>query len=613
YPDAGSLAETAARLAELADRLSRAELTDLAAELARRLSDDPLRAAVVASTPAEAAAALRRLGEWLRAGETARLDARHSVFLGLGARDARIGFLFPGQGSPSHLDGGVLRRRFAELEPVYEMAGLDPSADPVDTAVAQPAIVAHALAGLRLLDRLGVRATAAAGHSLGEIAALCWGGTLDDAAALRLAAARGHAMADLGGEHGAMASLGAGADTTAELLGGEGAVIAAHNGPARTVISGAAGAIEAVLERARDRGIATTRLRVSHAFHSPLMASAGPRLGAEMESMSLQPLSRPVISTVTGGPLAPGADLRDLLRAQLTSPVRFAEALEAVKDEADLWIEVGPGRALAELAGEVLGAPILPLDIGGPSFTGVLAAAGAAFALGAPIDTAYLFAGRFSRPFDPERPLRFLTNPCETAPVVGVSPRNVGTGLVPARDRSILDDDRAGTSPAPTKNEQTVRALLRQLVAERAELPPEAISEDSRLLSDLHLNSISVGQLVVEASRRLGLRPPASPTDYARATVGEIAEALEEQTALGDAAESAGAPAGVDSWVRPFTVELVPRDLPRRRVETSGDRNWRIIAPPGHPLAEDLAARLDGTGVALCLPLDADERQEGLF
>jgi enediyne polyketide synthase len=612
-PDAGALAAAAERLAELADRLSRAELTDLAAELARRLSPGPARAAVVAATPAEAAAGLRRLGEWLGAGETTRLDARHGVFLGDGARDLRIGFLFPGQGSPSHLGGGVLRRRFAELEPVYESAGLDPRADPVDTAVAQPAIVAHALAGLRLLDRLGLRAAAAVGHSLGEIPALCWGGAFDEAAALRLAAVRGRAMADLRGERGAMASVGAGAGTTAELLGSEGAVIAAYNSPQRTVISGPVAAVEAVLERARDRDVSTTRLKVSHAFHSPLVADAGSRLAAELQSVSLQPLSRPVISTVTGGSLAPQADLRGLLQAQLTSPVRFAEALSAVKDEADLWIEVGPGHALAELAGEILGAPILPLDAGGPSFTGVLAAAGAAFALGAPIDAGFLFAGRFSRPFDPERPLRFLTNPCETAPVIGVSSRNVGAGLVPARDGSAFED-RAGTSPTPTKNGQGVRALLRQLVAERAELPPEAIREDSRLLSDLHLNSISVGQLVVEASRRLGLRPPASPTDYARATVGEIAEALEEQTALGDAAEAAGAPAGVDSWVRPFTVELVPRDLRHRdNGPGSSERNWRIIAPPGHPLAEDLAARLDGAGVALCLPPDPDERHAGLF
>ncbi len=594
-PDSDALADEVERLAKLAVRLSRAELTDLACELARRLSAGPVRAAIVASTPSEAAEGLHRLGEWLRAGETAQLDARHGVFLGEGARDLRIGFLFPGQGSPSHLDGGVLRRRFTDLEPVYDSAGLDPRADPVDTAVAQPAIVAHSLAGLRLLDRLGVRATAAVGHSLGEVPALCWGGAFDETAALRLAAVRGRAMADLGGEHGAMASLDAGAGTAADLLGEEGAVIAGYNGPKRTVISGDAGAVEAVLERARDRGIATTRLRVSHAFHSPLMAAAGPRLKTELESISLRPLSRSVISTVTGGPLAPQADLRDLLQAQLTSPVRFAEALEAVKDEADLWIEVGPGRALAELAGEILGAPIVSLDIGGPSFAGVLATAGAAFALGAPIDAPYLFAERFSRPFDPERPLRFLTNPCETAPVIS---GNVG----------------AGTSPAPTKNEQTVRALLRHLVAERAELPPDAIREDSRLLSDLHLNSISVGQLVVEASRRLGLRPPASPTDYARATVGEIAAALEEQTALGDAAEAAGAPAGVDSWVRPFTVELVPRDLRHRdNGPASSERSWRIVAPPGHPLAADLAARLDGTGVALCLPFDPDERHAGLF
>src|SRR6185436_14896761 len=137
--------------------------------------------------------------------------------------------------------------------------------------------------------------------------------------------------------------------------------------------------------------------------------------------------------------------------------------------------------------------------------------------------------------------------------------------------------------------------VVRRLVATRAELPAETIREDSRLLSDLHLNSISVGQLVAEAARQLGLRPPASPTDYARATVAEVALALAGQEELGEAgaAEPDSTPAGVDSWVRAFHTEWVPRELPRRAASAEPGA-WRIVAPEDHPL---LPAGLPGDGV----------------
>jgi enediyne polyketide synthase len=629
-PDAESLARRAEHLAEVAARLSRAELADLAASLHQGLQDGAARAAVVAAKPAEAAERLRRLAGRLRGGETVHLDPRHGIFLGSGVRGRRVGFLFPGQGAPSHLDGGLLRRRFEDLEAVYAEAGLDAEADPVNdpvnTAVAQPAIAAHSLAGLRLLDRLGVRATVAVGHSLGEIVALHWAGALDAASTLRLAAARGRAMAGAGGKNGAMASVGANSATVQALLG-PGAVIAVYNAPERTVISGDEGAVEAAAERARGRGLEVRRLRVSHAFHSPHMEPASPLLAAELAAIPFRAAARPVASTVLGALLAPGTDLRALLRDQLTAPVRFTEAMAAA-GAVDLWIEVGPGRALSELAGELHAAPAIPLDAGGASIVGVLAAAGAAFALGAPIDTAVLFEGRFTRPFDPERPLKFLANPCEMAPVVaGAGPLLTSPwkgeekdlreeGHLPTVVPSPLwGEARRGAAPAATP-----RDLLRQLVAERAELPAEAVRDDSRLLSDLHLNSISVGQIVVETARRLGLRPPSSPTDYARATVAEVADALARQEPLGAASEPA-APAGVDAWVRPFTVELVERSLSPAKVVGAQHAaplplplpNWNVIAPPGHPLSEALAARLPGRGVALCLPPEIDERHPGLF
>jgi enediyne polyketide synthase len=625
-PDAAALAEQAERLAVVAGRASRAELADLAAELRRRLTGGAMRAAVVAHRPAEAADGLRRLAGWLRDGETSRLDPRHGVFLGSGPR-GRIGFLFPGQGAPSHLDSGALRRRFEELEAVYGPAGLDPQADPVDTAVAQPAILSHSLAGLRLLDRLGLRAAVAVGHSLGEIAALHWGGAFDAAAALRLTRARGRAMADLPGETGAMAGISAepavvaeilarsdrsdGSDRSVGSIGAAGAVIAVYNAPQRTVISGSATAVDTAAERARSRGLAVNRLRVSHAFHSPLVAGAAETLAVELAELPMRPLARPVASTVTGGLLSSGDDLRALLISQVTSPVRFTDALAAAADRVDLWIEVGPGRALSELVGEVLECPTIPLDVGGPSLVGLLQAAGAAFALGAPLDTEVLFAGRFTRPFDPDRVPRFLANPCEMAPLTPWPP-------LPAFHPPVQGEgertERAAAAPLPEMDPaSSARDVLRMLVAQRAELPADAVRDDSRLLSDLHLNSISVGQLVVEAARRLGLRPPASPTDYARATVAEVALALEAQSAAGDGPVAGeAAPPGVDSWVRPFTVKLVPRDLPHHE-EAAAPGRWTVLAPPDHPLASTLNGRLPGDGVALCLPPEVDERQAGLM
>ncbi len=627
-PDAAALAELAERLAVVAARASRAELADLAAELRQRLVQGGARAAVVAAKPAEAADGLRRLAGWLRQGETSRLDVRHGVFLGAGqrgSREPRIGFLFPGQGSPSHLDGGILRRRFEELEAVYGPAGLELQADAIDvthTAVAQPAILAHSLAGLWLLDRLGLRATAAVGHSLGEITAFHWAGAFDAGAALHLARARGQAMASLPGETGAMASLGADPAQVEAILaagGAGGAVIAAYNGPRRTVISGSAAAVETAAERARDLDVAVTRLRVSHAFHSPRMADAAPRLAADLDALALRPLTRAVASTVTGGWLAADADLRALLISQLTSPVRFAAALAAAADGVDLWIEVGSGRALSELAGEALPAvPVISMDAGGPSIAGLLKAAGAAFALGTPLDTAVLFEGRFTRPFDPNRVPKFLVNPCELAPLPTSLPEIVRDVEIPGRTEPVSPLSHHPDPPLPVAAlPESARELVRLLVAERAELPAAAVRDDSRLLSDLHLNSISVGQLVVEASRRLGLRPPASPTDFARATVAEVAEILEQQALQEDGAGVEAAPPGVDSWVRAFTVELTPRHRPRDpRSFAAADEapgNWTIIAPEGHPLAAAIAGRLPGDGVALLMPIEVERCHAGLL
>src|SRR4030095_1593508 len=140
--------------------------------------------------------------------------------------------------------------------------------------------------------------------------------------------------------------------------------------------------------------------------------------------------------------------------------------------------------------------------------------------------------------------------------------------------------------------------LVTRLVAQRAELPSAAVKSDSRLLSDLHLNSITVGQLVAEAATRLGLPRPVSATDYADATVAEVAEALAKQLLVGHAAQSpeeALFPAGIDSWIRPFTIELIAKPL-RKNQATAQSGKWNVLAAPQHPLGDLLRRGIHDLG-----------------
>src|SRR4029078_6016632 len=181
-----------------AQRLSRSELTDLAAALEATLDARDARAAIVASTPAQLNRQLQMLQSWLAVETLIRQDIKEGVFLSLCNAAPRLGLLFPGQGSPSHLDGGALRSRFEFLQDLYPKGDIQAAADPISTATAQPAIITASLAALRALDRFNIQAEIGIGHSLGELSALHWSGAFDEQTLLRITNARGNAMARLG-------------------------------------------------------------------------------------------------------------------------------------------------------------------------------------------------------------------------------------------------------------------------------------------------------------------------------------------------------------------------------------------------------------------------------
>ncbi len=607
--DGGSPQELRGRLARLIDfvpGLAYAQLADLAATTQRELRDLPYRAAVVVSSPQDAERRLRRVADTLDAGETTLFAADARGFLGHAGGLGRIGYLFPGQGSGCGTSGGALRRRFAEVEDMYVKAALPATGDVVATAVAQPRIVTGSMAGLRALWILGLEATVAVGHSLGEISALQWAGAMEAEALLRVAGVRGQTMAEHSSS-GTMAGIAATPDAVSVLIADLPIVIAGYNGPEQTVIAGSVAAVEALGRKADDAGLKWTRLPVSHAFHSPLVAPAADVFGARLADEEFGAVGRRVISTVTGQLLPPDVDIPALLRRQITDPVLFAQAVELAAKDIDLFVEVGPGRVLSGLAAAVADVPAVALDTDDESLSGLLRVAGAAYVIGAPVDHAALFHGRLIRPLQVGAEFTFLASPCEQAPQVQI---RGGTGRAGEPSQTRVAD----APPADGQPAEASIVLLRRLAAETAELPPDMVSDDSRLLDDLHLSSITVGQIMNQAARRLGLSAAQAPANFATASLRELAEALDELAKTSQATDAGPAPvvAGAAAWVRPFAVDLDELPLPARAAAQE-DGHWQVYALGDHPFAETLRRALEGArvgaGVLVCLPRGCTERQ----
>jgi enediyne polyketide synthase len=581
----------------LANEISYAEMTDLAAHLSGKLDGQqkPLRAACVASTPQEFEQGIKTLRDCCASGSATRIDCDQGIFLSCNDTPPRIGYLFPGQASPVYTDGGIWSRRFSDVADLYQRAHL-PQMRSVDTEVAQPCIATASLAGLQLLRSLGIEASLVAGHSLGEIVALGWAGVLDEETLLRMVAERGRLMSQLGDPTGSMASIQAAYEDVRHRLNGDPIVVAADNAPTQTVVSGKAFAIKRFLGRLKADGVSATILPVSRAFHSPLMADAATAFSHYLASEPLCEVSmqKRIVSTVTGTLVEENANLRRLLIDQITMPVQFAKAARSIAAEADLLIEVGPGSVLTDIVRQQFDVPAVALNVGSDSLRGLLTAAGAAFALGKPICSKALFADRFHRPFDLQHRHKFLQNPCESAPETSV--HKVVAPMLPATAKPL--------SIGTATSENSVLETLRRLIAHRTQLPLETILPENRFLDDLHLNSISISQIVLEAAAQSGSIAPVSPAEFTNATLAEAAEVLERNRHSAASRTEQKYPAGAESWIRTLGIELVEKPL-RASIQRSGSSQWRVSAIEQSDFTRSLAKQFEfvsGRGAICCVP-----------
>jgi len=295
---------------------------------------------------------------------------------------AQIAFCFPGQGSQRVGMGAELVQQFPEAAAVFaeasDVLGFDlgkvcfngPIEELSRTELTQPALVATSIAALRVVsERTGLKPDVVVGHSVGEYAALHAAGAADLASVVRLVRERGVVTAAAAAaDPGAMAAVLGLDDSAVEELCAAATDVwpANYNCPGQVVISGREAGVAEVADRVKEAGGKVIRLRVTGAFHSPLMGAAAGRFRPAVEAVEFSPMSTRFMSTVTSA-VESHERVGELLIEQLSAPVRFTQAIQMlVAAGVDTFVEIGSGTVLAGLVKRIDGSATA-VSVGDPA------------------------------------------------------------------------------------------------------------------------------------------------------------------------------------------------------------------------------------------------------
>jgi len=341
-----------------------ARLRDIAYSLA--LKKEPVYAAIVAESCQDLSTKL----EAVQAGRNSS-----DVFY-VKPVEGKVAFLFPGQGSqrPGMLSDIFVTFPFLRKY-LHQVQALVPFLYPPDafsrdekalnqdavkdTVNAQQLLGISAMAMAELLKKLGIEPDMLGGHSYGEIPALCYSGAIDvkDLAAVSKKRAE-CILRSVDGDKGKMAAVLAGKETLDALVKElSGVVVANHNSPKQSVISGSSEAVDAALKYLEKQGVSAKEIPVACAFHSPIVHRAEAEFKAFLNGVAIRKPSIPVWSNTTAEPypVSP-AKIRHRLSEHLVKPVRFADQVKAMeKDGATVFIELGPGNVLTGLVRDTAG------------------------------------------------------------------------------------------------------------------------------------------------------------------------------------------------------------------------------------------------------------------
>lgn len=619
--------KTASALAAQAGRLGRyvrarpaLDVVDVGYSLVSTRSVFDHRAVVVGQTRDELLAGL--------AGVVAgRPEA--GVVCGVGKPAGKTAFVFAGQGSQWLGMGSELYAAY----PVFAEA-LDAVVDELDrhlryplrdviwghdqdllntTEFAQPALFAVEVALYRLLMSWGVRPGLVLGHSVGELAAAHVAGALCLPDAAMLVAARGRLMQALPAG-GAMFAVQAREDEVAPMLGHD-VSIAAVNGPASVVISGAHDAVSAIADRLRGQGRRVHRLAVSHAFHSALMEPMIAEFTAVAAELSVGLPTIPVISNVTGQLVADDFASADYWARHIRAVVRFGDSVRSAHCAgASRFIEVGPGGGLTSLIeasladAQIVSVPTLRKDR--PEPVSVMTAAAQGFVSGMGLDWASVFSGY--RPKRVELPTyAFQHQKFWLAPAPSVSDPTAA-GQIGASDGGaelLASSGFAARLAGRSADEQLAAAI--EVVCEHAAAvlgrDGAAGLDAGQAFADSGFNSLSAVELRNRLTAVTAVTLPATAI-FDHPTPTELAQYLITQIdGHGSSAAAAANPAErIDALTDLFLQACdAGRDADGwRMVALASNTRERMSSPVRNNVSKNVALLADGISdvVVICIP-----------
>ena len=435
-------------------------------------------------------------------------------------KEGKVAFTFPGQGSQRinmardlFVVFPAMRKvidNYPELEKVvfpsttFNEADLKQQKETIkDTRLAQPLLGIVDLALAKFLESLGIIPDMLAGHSYGELPALCFSGVFGEDKLVDLSIQRAQSILDSveGGDPGSMLAASATHERLQPIIAKvEGCYPVNFNAPTQCVIAGSTPAINTLLEVLKQEGISAKKLEVACAFHSPLLAKSKDLYADALKDVPFEEMQIPVWSNTTAQvyPSNP-SDIKERLTDHLVQPVRFVEQMQAMyNDGARIFIEVGPGKVLTGLAKSCIEKDQLTLYVEDSSrnkFTHLLCMLAQYLGTGRNFNIEKLFDGRFVQLVDINQPESYKKSPAIWR--VNGQAAHPTTGSLPANGALPI------INPIPMNNFTT----------HNTQAPaPESLSTAERMLQE-YLNSM---KLMIQAQRDvmlsfMGQNPQVNP------------------------------------------------------------------------------------------------------